>query len=411
MAKATGPAPALSGEQLSELLRLIKGADSVELKLTVPESDQRSAARSLELDVLDAQIRQVVFFDTPDLALHKSGVVVRARRVQGKGDDSVVKLRPVVPGELSPKLRKSPNFAVEVDAMPGGFVCSASLKAQWGPGAVKGVLAGDRPIRKLFTGEQRAFFAANAPEGITLDDLLPLGPLNVLKLRFAPSQFPRRMVAELWFYPNGRRILELSTKCLPAETFQVAAETRAFLADAGVNLGGQQQTKTRTALLHFSKALRARMDVTGRPVAQRLGLAVGTNANVGAIEVDPIAPLLLRGRDVYAAAADASSFPKAARTSRPLRYRMISNGMSEAAKPMPVPGASTNHRNASNSEIPATMIANVHAQGWSDQRPNAAASHASPAAIASHPHNPVCSRAGRSPKSPNQSKPRSRRPR
>ena len=257
MAKATGPAPALTGAQLSELLGLIKGADTVELKLTVPESDHRSAAASLELDVLESQIRQVVFFDTPDLTLSRNGIVVRARRVQGKGDDSVVKLRPVVPSELSPKLRKSPNFGVEVDAMPGGFVCSASLKAQWGAGAVKPVLAGERSIRKVFSREQRDFFAANTPKGPTLDDLVALGPINVLKLRFVPKAFPRRMVAELWFYPNGSRILELSTKCQPGEAFQVAAEARAFLSESGVDLTGQQETKTRTALEHFSKVLRS----------------------------------------------------------------------------------------------------------------------------------------------------------
>ena len=33
----------------------------------------------------------------------------------------------------------------------------------------------------------------------------------------------------MWLYPDGSRILELSTKCAPAEAFQVAAETRAFL--------------------------------------------------------------------------------------------------------------------------------------------------------------------------------------
>ena len=257
MAKATRPMPALSGAQLSELLGLLKGADTVELKLTVPETDHRSAAASLELDPLDSQVRQVVFFDTPDLTLSRNGLVVRARRVQGKGDDSVVKLRPVVPSELSPKLRKSPNFGVEVDAMPGGFVCSASLKAQWSAGSVKPVLAGARSIRKVFSREQRDFFAANAPKGQTLDNLVPLGPINVLKLRFVPKAFPRKMVAELWFYPNGSRILELSTKCQPGEAFQVAAETRAFLTESGVDLSGQQETKTRTALEHFSKVLKS----------------------------------------------------------------------------------------------------------------------------------------------------------
>ena len=63
------------------------------------------------------------------------------------------------------------------------------------------------------------------------------------------------MVAELWFYPNGTRILELSTKCLPNEAFQVAAETRAFLFATVASDVGRQQTKTRTALEHFSKVL------------------------------------------------------------------------------------------------------------------------------------------------------------
>ena len=35
-----------------------------------------------------------------DLRLNKSGVVVRARRIRGRGDVTVVQLRPIVPGEL-----------------------------------------------------------------------------------------------------------------------------------------------------------------------------------------------------------------------------------------------------------------------------------------------------------------------
>ena len=118
----------LSDEQLGELITLLKDVDTVELKLTVPQADQRAVVTGLQVDPLEAQIRQVFFFDTPDLALNKAGVVLRARRVQQKGDDSVVKLRPVVPSNLSEVVRRSPGFGVEVDAMPGGFVCSASMK-------------------------------------------------------------------------------------------------------------------------------------------------------------------------------------------------------------------------------------------------------------------------------------------
>ena len=243
----------LTDTQLEEVLALTKDADSVELKLTVPDSERRSTVTALGMDPLEAQIRQVYFFDTPDLALNTHGVVVRARRVQGHGDDTVVKLRPIVPGALPPSLRKAKTMVVEVDAMPGGYVCSASFKGALGPGdAVKQVAAGDRAIRKLYSKEQRAFYAAHAPDGLGLDDLSVLGPITVLKLKFSPTGYDRRLVAELWFYPDGSRILELSTKCAPAEGFQVAAQTRAFLAGKGVDLYGEQQTKTKTALEYFA---------------------------------------------------------------------------------------------------------------------------------------------------------------
>jgi hypothetical protein len=247
----------LSDDDLQRLLTLLRGADSTELKLTVPDSEQRSAVAALGMDPLDAQIRQVYFFDTPDLALNRQGLVVRARRVQQRSDDSVVKLRPVVPDELPDGLRKSKDLVVEVDAMPGGYVCSASMKGAPGTDGVKAVAAGDRPIRKLFSKQQRAFYATHAPEGVGLDDLAILGPINLLKLKFSPRDYHRRLVAELWLYPDGSRILELSTKCAPAEAFDVAAATRAFLANQGVDLSGEQQTKTSTALKFFSRNLKA----------------------------------------------------------------------------------------------------------------------------------------------------------
>jgi hypothetical protein len=247
------PAAQLTGEQLAEVVPLIQASDSVELKLTVPEPHQRSTIMALGLDPLQAQIRQVVFFDTPDLDLDKAGVVVRARRVQGKGEDSVVKLRPVIPEAMPGRLRKSASFRVEVDALPGGFVCSGTLKGASRPGELMSVLKGERAIRKLFSKEQREFYAANAPDGIALDDLSVLGPIFVLKLRFFPQELNRKMVAESWLYPDGSRILELSTRCLTGEAFQAAAETRAYLATKGVEISGDQQTKTRKALAYFAK--------------------------------------------------------------------------------------------------------------------------------------------------------------
>jgi hypothetical protein len=255
-ATESGPG-ALSDDQLQELLALTAGADSVELKLTVPEGHQRSTIVALGMDPLAAQIRLVGFFDTPALDLNHAGLVVRARRVQGRDDDSVIKLRPVAPDDLPAEQRRSPGMVVEVDAMPGGFVCSASMKARLGTNEVARAMKGEKPVRKLFSKQQRAFYAAHAPEGLELDALSLLGPIFVLKLNFTPSALRRKLVAEMWLYPDGTRILELSTKCKPGEMFQVAMETRAFLHASGVELSGEQQTKTAAALRYFAGHLDA----------------------------------------------------------------------------------------------------------------------------------------------------------
>jgi hypothetical protein len=247
--------PRLSEEHLAKLLALTKEADSVEIKLTVPISDRSRSGLALGVDLMDAQLRQVFFFDTPELTLSEHGVVVRGRRVQKRGDDTVVKLRPVVPTEVPAKVRRSPSFLVEVDAMPDGFVCSGSMKRRLPKPRVREAVLGTHPISKLFSKEQRSLYTAHAPDGLELDDLSVLGPLTVLKLKFSPKGYRRRLVSELWLYPDNSLILELSTKCATGEAFQVAAETRAFMAKIGIDLTGDQETKTKKALEYFSKQL------------------------------------------------------------------------------------------------------------------------------------------------------------
>ncbi len=168
-----------------------------------------------------------------------------------------MKLRPVAPEHLSPTLRSSPSFGVEIDAMPGGFVCSGSMVNDIAPTVVREVLLGDKQIKKLYTKEQRAFYSAHAPDGLDMNQLSMLGPIMVFKLKWKPKDFTRRVVGEVWQFPDGSRILELSTKCAPSEMFQVAAESRAFLHAKGIDVDGEQATKTRTALEFFSGEIRS----------------------------------------------------------------------------------------------------------------------------------------------------------
>jgi hypothetical protein len=248
----------LQARQQQEALRLIKalkGWGSIEIKVVVPVRTHRATIEGIGLDPVEAQPRQAYFFDTPDFALNKAGVVVRARRIQGGRGDTVVKLRPVDPSTVPADLRRSESFKVELDAMPGGFVCSGSLKGTCTGQEVFAATSGASPLRSLFSKEQLAFFGKHAPKGITMESLVTLGPTYLLKSKHRPKSFSRPIVIEMWLYPDGSRILEISTKCLPEEAFQTGLEFKAYLANCGITLALTDATKTKSAMEYFRERL------------------------------------------------------------------------------------------------------------------------------------------------------------
>lgn len=255
----------LDDAQFSGLLEEMGRADSVELKLTVPDSGLRSAVNSLDLDPLEARVRQVVFFDTQELTLYASGIVIRSRRIQGGAGDTVVKLRPLPKGVRLDKGHRPKGLEVEVDAMPGGFVCSGAIKGTTTAAEVHKVARGQAAIGSIFSKAQKDFFRQHAPAGLRMRDLSVLGPITLLKLKFSPKTLGRPVTAELWFYPDGSRILELSIKSAPSNAFKVAAETRAHLASHGIDLTADQQTKTKTALKHFASRLPSQPEESSKP--------------------------------------------------------------------------------------------------------------------------------------------------
>ena len=169
-------APLLAQKQLVELLGLVKDADSVELKLSVDASQQRSAVEALGLDPLEAQVRLVHFFDTPDLALERAASwcapgACRARATT-RWSSSVRSGRPDLPKRLRrhPELRRRGRRHDDRLRLLG-VVQGRSRRTPIRESRERGA-----PLRKLFTKEQRAFYAEHAPEGIELDDLVRARP-------------------------------------------------------------------------------------------------------------------------------------------------------------------------------------------------------------------------------------------
>jgi hypothetical protein len=244
---------ALDSPQL--LRELVGAADSVELKLCVADSQVQPASAALRIDLRSARPRQIFYLDTPDLTLNRAGLIVRVRRIYRRTDDSVIKLRPAAPRQLGADLRRQKGFKVEVDVMPDGFVCSASLKGRPAAGAIAQAVVGRLPWSGLFTAEQRRFFSTYAPDRLTLDDLCMLGPVLALKDRHNPPDLPHPLTVQLWSYPTGQRLLEISTRVRPGAAFAAMAEWRDFLTRHRLLPDGSELTKTLATLRLFSNEL------------------------------------------------------------------------------------------------------------------------------------------------------------
>ncbi|KJE19762.1 CYTH domain-containing protein [Frankia torreyi] len=251
----------LPDDDLHALVKLTRQVDRVELKFIVPSSAHRRAFEMFGISATRARRQRVYYLDTPDRLLHRRGVVVRVRSTSGRPDDSVVKLRPVVPANVAPRLRRSKQFIVEVDAMPGAYVCSAALRTRLGPDDVRRAMGRRGSLHDLFSKQQARLLAAHLPGAGHIDDLAVLGPIEASRHRFRPEGFDRVLQAERWTFPDGSRLLELSTRATPQAAARTAARLSAVLRRHGLDLTGPQRTKTRATLDFFNAA----------PAAQRAG--------------------------------------------------------------------------------------------------------------------------------------------
>ena len=84
---------------------LVSGANAIEIKVTIPETQVDSTLARFGLTIDNDEERYIYFFDTPELELHRSGIITRARRVVGDQHDSTVKFRPVTPEQVGNRWR------------------------------------------------------------------------------------------------------------------------------------------------------------------------------------------------------------------------------------------------------------------------------------------------------------------
>jgi hypothetical protein len=236
--------------------------DAVEIKVTVAAPQIHQARAAFRLADEHGRHRRVFFCeDLSDrgagwLPLLDSGVILRLRENKWGDDDSTVKLRPCRRSRLGPdwldlRDHDGEQFHVEADWSGERKILAAALVANRGKQQIAGLLAGRRPLRKLFTDRQKRFMRECADVAVDLDALSVLGPIDTTRWP------PRRIggfdiAAERWnLVAGGGRnldLVELSLRVEPAgaEIAQIGFE--ALIRQHGLDPDATQETKTRIAI-------------------------------------------------------------------------------------------------------------------------------------------------------------------
>jgi hypothetical protein len=211
-----------------------------EFKVTVLPHEEAAVRAELEHQEAAFRKREVYFYDTPDLALKRRHIFLRARTTQGKEPDATVKLRPGTPVPAWHAAR------YEIDVIGDNEV--GSLKLDRPKGEVDAADIDSRP-RKLFNGAQEDLIPHVWP------DLKVLGPIHahVWTLKF--DTVPLELDVEEWTVSGGPHFLELSFKADPADKVAARNGFRALLERLDIGPNGRDDPKTEIVLKHFAERL------------------------------------------------------------------------------------------------------------------------------------------------------------
>ena len=178
---------------------------------------------------------------------------MRARRVAEQGrrlgrEAPAGRARRAVPSDL----RQSPGFGVEVDAMPGGFVCSGSLKALLDGATSSEPCAGSGRSASCSRRSSARSSRRTRPEGLELDDLVVLGPdLRPEAEVHARGVRPRSSSRSCGCTPTGRASSSSRPSARRRRRSRWPREARAFLATSGRRPRAASSRPRRATALEF----------------------------------------------------------------------------------------------------------------------------------------------------------------
>ena len=228
----------------------------LEFKVTVLPAEEPQVQAELRRTGVSPARRKVYFYDTPELALFASDLVLRARVTDGDDDDSTVKLRPLPLPDIPAPWRATEGVRIELDVVGDRQVPSAKLDGKPDRGDIEKVQDRTLKLSKLFSKAQESLVAEELPSATALDELAVLGPVDALKWELPPETFPYELAVEQWSLPDATHFVELSFKVTPDEAPSAEQAFHALLDRLQIGHDGDPDPKTPKVLRFFAERLR-----------------------------------------------------------------------------------------------------------------------------------------------------------
>jgi hypothetical protein len=213
------------------------GAAGAEVQINLC-TEPAEIVRALALHAESATPREAWYFDTPDLALFRRGLVFRLR-LTGRGAELTLKAADQDCKQVPPALLPAREGKCEYDLHGSDFKGAVSLTRRLDE-ATSSALLGDRiPLEKALSAAQVRFLREGASAWPLPPGIARLGPVRIHAFHSKTAKF----VVEAWALPAGTRYVEISEKARVDDALRRRSELENVLAGAGVKVCADQASQ------------------------------------------------------------------------------------------------------------------------------------------------------------------------
>jgi hypothetical protein len=226
-------------------------AEYTEVHVDLCHSDEQDLLSKLDLSFEKRVFRNIAYFDTKNLNLFNSNLILRIRS-SAEEHSLTVKIRNLKREQVDSKWLNSSDFKCESDLYFNKNTSSCSLSLNLTSTMIDDVFIGKTSIGSALPSSAVELIHDYIDLSFPIDQAQIAGPSSTYYWSWINSEFSKKLSLEIWTL-GEKKIQEISTR-VPVELADSGyKKLAAFLSEKGIAIcdTDQQESKTKEALLYY----------------------------------------------------------------------------------------------------------------------------------------------------------------